>query len=281
VNTGGHERAVHPVPRRPFLRGWVETPARTPAPLAVCLAIGLLALGCRSIQSDPRRPGLRVRPGVAFEMAVDAPDMLILDLRRPEEFDGPLGHLQRAHNLPLEELPHRLPEIRWLRESTFLVYCRGRTGPQDVAAGDVAAGDAEAGGVAAGDAEAQGEAIGERVAAEAVAAEDVAGGAAAGEAAAGEEAAGEEAAGQEVTGEKAAGDEEADCGEEAIRFFLAQGFNDAVLLDGGIEAWLNDGFATVGRGAQGLDMELPEDSGLRLPEDAKSIGDPRHLPEPP
>lgn len=181
------------------------------------VALGLGAAGCRSTQSDPNRPGFRVRPGVAFEMAADAPGMPILDLRRPDEFDGPQGHLQRAYNLPLEELPRRLPEFRWLRERTFLIYCRGR----------VETGEGEAG----------------------------------------------------PTGE--AGEGPGECGETAIRFFLAQGFNDAVLLEGGIEAWLEDGFATVVQGAPGPGTTLPEDSGLRVPEDAKSIGDPRHLPEPP
>lgn len=189
--------------------------------------VGALAAGCRSTQSDPQRPGLRVRPGVAFEMAADAPGMPILDLRRPDEFDGPLGHLQRAYNLPLEELPQRLPEIRWLRERTFLVYCHSTTGDNE---GAVAADEGEGDG---GD------------------------------------------------GADGGADRGANCGEEAIRFFLAQGFQDAVLLEGGIEAWLRDGFATVGRGAQGTEAGLPEDSGLRVPEDARSIGDPRHLPEPP
>jgi rhodanese-related sulfurtransferase len=255
VRTGGAQRAVRlrtvprirRVPGNRSVRGRVGTLAL----VVVLLAVGLLAVGCRSIQSDPRRPGLRVRPGVAFEMVADAPDMPILDLRRPDEFDGALGHLQRAHNLPLEELPHRLPEIRWLRERTFLIYCRGRTGPQDEEAGDA---EVEDGAIEEGTAE---------------------------EEATGEEAIGEEATEEQATGEEAAGDEEVDCGEQAIRFFLAQGFVDAVLLDGGIEAWLKDGFATVGRDAQGPQMGLSEDSGLRLPEDSKSIGDPRHLPKPP
>lgn len=196
--------------------------------------VGALAAGCRSTQSDPQRPGLRVRPGVAFEMAADAPGMPILDLRRPDEFDGPLGHLQRAYNLPLEELPQRLPEIRWLQERTFLVYCRGTTSKAGTAEGTEA--------------------------------EDV-----------GDGAEGVDGA----DGVDRAADGGANCGEEAIRFFLAQGFQDAVLLEGGIEAWLRDGFAIVGGGAQGGETSLPEDSGLRVPEDARSIGDPRHLPEPP
>lgn len=204
------------------------------------LAFGALVLllpACRTTQSDPDRPGFRVRPGVAFEMAVDAPDMPILDLRRPDEFDGPLGHLQRARNVPLEQLPQRLSELRWLQGVTFLVYCRGwneadgdvlRPGvesPQDSIPGD--------------------------------------------------------ASHEETDPETGPETDVGQCGERAIRFFLAQGFYDAVLLEGGIEAWLDDGFSTVGRGAQGPEVQIPEDDGLRLPGDAKSIGDPRYLPEPP
>lgn len=192
------------------------------------VVIGLLAAGCRSTQSDPNRPGLRVRPGVAFEMAADAQGMPILDLRKPDEFDGPLGHLRRAYNLPLEELPRRLPEIRWLRERTFLIYCRGsiESGEGEISAGAEAGEPGEAGEV----------------------------------------------------GEAGGGTD--GCGEEAIRLFLAQGFDDAVLLEGGIRAWLEDGFATVHSTGE-TDMALPEDPGLRVSEDSKSIGDPRHLPEPP
>ena len=40
-----------------------------------------------------------------------------------------------------------------------------------------------------------------------------------------------------------------ECAEEAMAFFDAHGFEDAMLLDGGIEAWIGDGFQTVGAGA--------------------------------
>src|SRR3954447_5532285 len=36
---------------------------------------------------------------------------LILDVRGPDEFDGPLGHIDGARNVPLPELPRHLPEI--------------------------------------------------------------------------------------------------------------------------------------------------------------------------
>jgi rhodanese-related sulfurtransferase len=37
--------------------------------------------------------------------------LLILDVRGPDEFTGPLGHIAGATNLPLDELPEHLPEF--------------------------------------------------------------------------------------------------------------------------------------------------------------------------
>ena len=36
---------------------------------------------------------------------------LILDVRDPEEFTGPLGHIDGAQNVPLSALPAQIPEI--------------------------------------------------------------------------------------------------------------------------------------------------------------------------
>ena len=36
---------------------------------------------------------------------------LILDVRGPDEFDGPLGHIDGARNVPLPELPRHFAEI--------------------------------------------------------------------------------------------------------------------------------------------------------------------------
>ncbi|MBI4911270.1 MAG: rhodanese-like domain-containing protein [Acidobacteria bacterium] len=37
---------------------------------------------------------------------------IVVDLRSPEEFKGKLGHLRSAMNIPYEQLPHRLDELR-------------------------------------------------------------------------------------------------------------------------------------------------------------------------
>ncbi len=95
-------------------------------------------------------------------MMRDNPDLLLLDVRQPEEFHGPLGHLKGAVNIPLDTLEGRLAGLRRLVQQPLLVYCsRGR------------------------------------------------------------------------------------CGEDAMVHLEAAGFSLAVLLDGGIDEWIRDGFGTV------------------------------------
>jgi rhodanese-related sulfurtransferase len=37
--------------------------------------------------------------------------VLVLDVRGPDEFTGPLGHIREAKNVPLDQLPPRLPDL--------------------------------------------------------------------------------------------------------------------------------------------------------------------------
>ena len=46
---------------------------------------------------------------------------LIVDVRGPDEFDGPLGHIDGALNVPLAALPSRIPEIRRAAAPVVLV----------------------------------------------------------------------------------------------------------------------------------------------------------------
>jgi rhodanese-related sulfurtransferase len=124
--------------------------------------------GCRSFRHrHPRPPFQKVTPPIAFEIIRDTPDILILDLRTPQEFLGDTGHVYHARNIPLQALPYRLLEISAWREETLLVYCR-------------------------------------------------------------------------------AGDR---CGDDGMAILKSSGFENAVLIDGGIDGWIRAGFRTV----------LPED----------------------
>ena len=48
----------------------------------------------------------------------------IVDVRGPDEFTGPLGHIEAALNIPLGELPGRLTEISAFRARPVILVCR-------------------------------------------------------------------------------------------------------------------------------------------------------------
>lgn len=53
-----------------------------------------------------------------------ADSVAIVDVRGPDEFTGPLGHIPAASNLPVGELPGRLNELSEHRKSPLVVVCR-------------------------------------------------------------------------------------------------------------------------------------------------------------
>ena len=48
----------------------------------------------------------------------------IIDVRQPDEFVGPLGHIPNARNVPLPELPDRIEELRSLIDAPVALVCR-------------------------------------------------------------------------------------------------------------------------------------------------------------
>lgn len=48
----------------------------------------------------------------------------IVDVRGPDEFTGPLGHIEAALNIPLSELPDRLTEINAFQARPVILVCR-------------------------------------------------------------------------------------------------------------------------------------------------------------
>ena len=48
----------------------------------------------------------------------------VVDVRGPDEFDGALGHIASALNLPLGELPERLIEIRASQDQPVILVCK-------------------------------------------------------------------------------------------------------------------------------------------------------------
>jgi len=48
----------------------------------------------------------------------------VIDVRGPEEFTGPLGHIANARNVPLPELPRRVAELGSLTETPVVLVCK-------------------------------------------------------------------------------------------------------------------------------------------------------------
>ena len=48
----------------------------------------------------------------------------MIDVRGPDEFMGPLGHIANASNMPVGELPKRLVEIEALKDRPVFLVCR-------------------------------------------------------------------------------------------------------------------------------------------------------------
>ncbi len=64
-----------------------------------------------------------IRPTIAFQIMRDNPDMVVIDLRPEEAFGGPLGHINRAINVPLAKLTDYLNRGALPTDRALLVYC--------------------------------------------------------------------------------------------------------------------------------------------------------------
>jgi uncharacterized membrane protein YdjX (TVP38/TMEM64 family)/rhodanese-related sulfurtransferase len=92
---------------------------------------GLLALGLlATIALLPRLIG-RMRKSFAWIEAnelrrrLDAREALtVIDVRGPDEFAGPLGHIATAHNIPVAEFDGRLAELVGLERAPIVIVCR-------------------------------------------------------------------------------------------------------------------------------------------------------------
>ena len=92
---------------------------------------GLLALGLlAAIALLPRLIG-RLRGSLAWVEAGELKRRLdggeavtVIDVRGPDEFTGPLGHIATARNIPVAELKGRLSELAGLERAPIVLVCR-------------------------------------------------------------------------------------------------------------------------------------------------------------
>ena len=89
------------------------------------LLSALLCAGCSLFHPKPGPRPLykKLSPSISYEMMRDSPQMLVIDLRPPQDFNGPTGHVRDAKNIPLSSLPYRLLSILPFRDDTVFNYC--------------------------------------------------------------------------------------------------------------------------------------------------------------
>jgi rhodanese-related sulfurtransferase len=51
-------------------------------------------------------------------------DIVILDVRTPQEYNGELGHLERSILIPVQQLERRVNELDQYRDREIVVICR-------------------------------------------------------------------------------------------------------------------------------------------------------------
>ncbi|MCC7166479.1 MAG: rhodanese-like domain-containing protein [Rhodospirillales bacterium] len=71
----------------------------------------LLALMLPAAIRRARQQGPQLTPAMLKAKLDNGEDVLLLDVRTPEEFTGELGHIKGAVLLPLAELPNRLTAL--------------------------------------------------------------------------------------------------------------------------------------------------------------------------
>lgn len=81
--------------------------------------IGRYALGGRELASPAW-----IEPAELQVRRRGADEPVILDVRAPDEFRGPLGHIAGARNIPVGEVAARIGELASLRDSAIIVVCR-------------------------------------------------------------------------------------------------------------------------------------------------------------
>jgi len=94
------------------------------AALFLLCAFCFLLFACRSTVGVSRVVGgyAEVAPTVANEMIIDSNQIVVIDVRPPEAFNGPQGHIAGALNAPFDTIERQLPELLPYTNQTVLVY---------------------------------------------------------------------------------------------------------------------------------------------------------------
>jgi rhodanese-related sulfurtransferase len=93
--------------------------------LALLAAVAFLPRLARRLMGDLRGDAdVRwIEVGALAPRLAGREAVAVIDVRGPDEFTGPLGHIPDARNLPLGELPARLQELGSLADKPVVLVC--------------------------------------------------------------------------------------------------------------------------------------------------------------
>jgi uncharacterized membrane protein YdjX (TVP38/TMEM64 family)/rhodanese-related sulfurtransferase len=90
--------------------------------LALLAAVAFLPRLARRLKSEDAVRWIELGELVPRLEAAEA--VAVIDVRGPDEFSGPLGHIPQARNFPLPELPRRIAELALLIETPVVLVCQ-------------------------------------------------------------------------------------------------------------------------------------------------------------
>ena len=91
--------------------------------LLLCAACCVLCFACRTVGVSRNSSGYaEVSPTIAAEMILDSNQVVVLDVRTPDQYRGPEGHIGGALNAPFDAIERQLPELLPYQNQTVLVY---------------------------------------------------------------------------------------------------------------------------------------------------------------
>lgn len=83
-----------------------------------------IALFLYAQQGDSGKDFSSVSAKEVKEKILNKEDLLLLDVRTPGEFNGPLGHIEGTVLVPLQALESSIKKLEKYKDKEVIVYCR-------------------------------------------------------------------------------------------------------------------------------------------------------------
>lgn len=88
--------------------------------IVLVVAAALFLYGWQSKPSDIKN----ISPQELKTKIDNKEDLVLLDVRTPQEFNGPLGHIEGAILIPVQVLADSVKSLEKYKDKTVVVYCR-------------------------------------------------------------------------------------------------------------------------------------------------------------